>query len=503
MALKQNLVANVLGQGWASLMGLVFVPVYIKYLGMESYGLIGLFAILQTWLSLLDMGMSPTLNREMARFTAGTHDTHSIRDLLRSIEIIAIGVGCIIALGVWGISNWLATDWLKAEKLPIETVARAFTVMGVVTGLRFVEGIYRSSILGLQRQVLFNTINSIFATVRGLGAIAVLAMVSPTIEAFFIWQGFISVVMVLALATTTYRAIPNDKYIGHFSVTALHKIGRYAVGMLGITLLSLCLTQVDKVILSKSLSLTDYGYYSLGIAVSSVISMLGVPISQTYFPRLSELLARDDQKELIAVYHHGAQVVAAIIGSMAVVLILFSESILFLWTKNAELAHHNALLVSVLIFGNLLNAFMWMPYQAQLSHGWTSLSFRINIVSVIVIVPAFFLVIPRFGALGAAWVWVGLNLGYVLVGVQFMYRKILKDERRSWYQDDVLKPIIAATVVAFIVRLLASPTKNLITQALVLVLVSLLTLCAALFASTILRKELGIVFKRIASMLVK
>ena len=89
MALKHNLVANYLGQGWEAIMSLAFISFYIKYLGIESYGLIGLFALLQVWLSLLDMGMSPTLGREMARFSGDAHSAQSIRDLLRSVEVIA------------------------------------------------------------------------------------------------------------------------------------------------------------------------------------------------------------------------------------------------------------------------------------------------------------------------------------------------------------------------------------------------------------------------------
>lgn len=41
--LKRNLIANYLGQGWTALMGLAFIPLYIRYLGIEAYGLIGLF----------------------------------------------------------------------------------------------------------------------------------------------------------------------------------------------------------------------------------------------------------------------------------------------------------------------------------------------------------------------------------------------------------------------------------------------------------------------------
>ena len=98
--LKRNLIANYLGQVWNPLMGLAFVPLYFKYLGIEAYGLIGLFALLQAYLSLLDMGMTPTLSREMARFTGGSRSAQSIRDLLCSIEIITFGIAGLIASGI-------------------------------------------------------------------------------------------------------------------------------------------------------------------------------------------------------------------------------------------------------------------------------------------------------------------------------------------------------------------------------------------------------------------
>ena len=49
MSLKRNVIANYLGQGWKALMELAFIPIYIKYLGIEAYGVIGIFALLQSW----------------------------------------------------------------------------------------------------------------------------------------------------------------------------------------------------------------------------------------------------------------------------------------------------------------------------------------------------------------------------------------------------------------------------------------------------------------------
>ena len=39
-------------------MGLAFIPLYIHYLGMEAYGLIGAFVLLQAWLALFGYGFN-------------------------------------------------------------------------------------------------------------------------------------------------------------------------------------------------------------------------------------------------------------------------------------------------------------------------------------------------------------------------------------------------------------------------------------------------------------
>ena len=51
--LKWNAIANFIGQSWSAVVALLFVPVYIDYLGVEAYGLIGIFALLQAWLRMM------------------------------------------------------------------------------------------------------------------------------------------------------------------------------------------------------------------------------------------------------------------------------------------------------------------------------------------------------------------------------------------------------------------------------------------------------------------
>lgn len=460
-------------------MGLAFVPLYIKYLGIEAYGLIGIFSLLQAWLSLFDLGITPTLNREMARFKGGAHDAQAIRDVLRSIECIAFVVACLITFSIYLTSNWLASGWLRAEELPTVEVVRAFDIMGIVTALRLLDGVYRSSLMGLQRQVLYNVVNSAMATLRWLGAVAVLAWGSPTIETFFLWQGAVSVLTLVAFARATYLALPLSERGGRFSRRALKSMGLFALGISGISFLGLLLTQIDKVLLSRLLTLSDYGYYSLATVVAGGLYMLVVPVIQTYSPLLNELHACGDQARLIKAYHTGAQLVTVIVGSASVILISYANVILNLWTQNSKLASNSAVLLAILCFGNLLNCFMWVPYQTQLVHGWTSLSVTVNSLLVVFIVPALFWTTPRFGAEGAAWTWVSMNVAYVFFSVYFMHKKILPFEKWRWYFKDILGPLSGAAAVAIPSAWIMPNDLMVLSQLGYLILSSALTLLAA------------------------
>ncbi len=483
-------------------MGLAFVPLYIKYLGIESYGLIGLFAVLTAWLGLLDMGMTPTLSREIARFTGGGHSAQSIRDLLRSIETLALGVALLMGGAITLSAGWIAGSWLKAETLPVPLVTQAFVIMGWVTALRFVEGVYRSSIVGLQRQVLLNAVSSGMATLRGLGAVLILAWVSPTIQAFFLWQGLLSVATLAILAYTTYTVLPRAERAGRFSWAALRGVWRFAGGMVGITFLALLLTQVDKILLSKLLALSDYGYYNLATVVAGALYLLIGPITQAWFPRLSQLHAAQDQAGLIRAYHQGAQLVTVVAGSAALVLMVNAETFLHLWTQDAALAHRVAPLVRWLVLGNLLNGLMHIPYQTQLAHGWTGLAVRINIVAVAIIVPAILWATPRYGAEGAAWVWVSLNAGYVLVGVHFMYRRILSAEKWVWYGRDILQPLAAALAMVLWIDWTLPTPDGALAELGVLALAAVSALAAAsLMAVEVRRQVFGIIGPRARQLL--
>ena len=364
-------------------MGLAFIPVYIKLLGIEAYGLIGIFVLLQTWLSLLDLGLTPTISREMARFTGGGLDSESIHDLLRSIEIVVFVIAGMVAFGLWLASGWLSTEWLRVEKLPRQAVADALAIMGVVVGLRFVESIYRSSIIGLQRQVTLNAVISITATVRAVGAVAVLAFVSPTITAFFVWQAAVSVGSVCALGLVVHRSMPTSIRKPKLTFEPLRNVWRFAAGALAVTFLGLLLSQSDKVILSPTLTLTAFAVYSLAYTGASAVRLLAVPIDQAVYPRLTQLYQEGDEVGLAALYHRAAQYSAVLLGSAGFFVIVFGREVLTLWMRDDVLAAETYAVLWILTVGMVLNGLMNTPYYLQMAAGWPQLLAKVNVVMVV------------------------------------------------------------------------------------------------------------------------
>ena len=82
-----------------TLVGVLLIPLYLKYMGAEAYGLVGFFAMLQAIFNFFDIGLTPTISQQTARFRAGALGALHYRELVRSLEIIFI---LVAFLGYFG-----------------------------------------------------------------------------------------------------------------------------------------------------------------------------------------------------------------------------------------------------------------------------------------------------------------------------------------------------------------------------------------------------------------
>jgi O-antigen/teichoic acid export membrane protein len=465
----RNAIANFIGKIWSTGLGLAVIPLYIKILGVESYGLVGVFGSLQAIMGLLDLGMQPTVNRELARLSAldPRASAAPMRELVRTFATVFACVGLVSGLIVLVGSPLLAAHWIRADRLPVQTVIRAVGLMGLIIAMQWPSSIFLGGLMSLQRQVQANQILMLVGTLRSLGALAVIRFVSPSIEAFFLTQALASAAQTTLTGLALSRALPpTDEPVG-FRLRVLRAHWRFAAGMLGIAVLSVVLTQADKMIVTGSLSLRQVGYYSVATAVANALYNLIAPIGAACYPRLIQLAAVGDEAALKDFYHRSCQTLSVVIIPVTAVIAALSHTVLFAWTGSRDTADSSHLVLSLLIVGTCCNGLMNLPVSLQIAHGWTRLVVAINLCAITVIVPLELYGARRWGAPGAAAGWLIVNASYVVSVIQLMHRRLLKGEQWRWYLSDVLAPGAAPVAVALLATLAPAPASRLGALALV------------------------------------
>ena len=314
MSLKRNILASYISQIYVTLIGIIMVPMYVRYMGAEAYGLVGFFAMLQAWFQLLDMGLTPTMARETARFSGGATDALSLRRLLRALEGIFVGVAVLGAATLLAGSGVIAESWLKVQQLPLIEVQHAIMLMAVIVALRWVCGLYRGAINGFERLVWLSGFNIAIATARFVLVIPFFIYVGTSPTQFFSYQLALAVIEVVMLVWQTYHLLPKPDAGQRtpWRWEPLRGVLKFSLSIAFTGSVWVLVTQTDKLVLSKLLTLADYAYFTLAVLVASGVMVISGPISGALLPRLSRLAASGDDAGLIRLYRHATQLVAVI-----------------------------------------------------------------------------------------------------------------------------------------------------------------------------------------------
>lgn len=414
--------------------------------------------MLQALYTLLDMGMSATLSRELA---VGTSDERSsaIPTVLRTIEWIYLPIGPLIGVTTWILSDWLARYWLRTATIGVQEVASAISLLGVSAALQWPTSLYTAGLVGLQRQVLLNGLRILTSTLSSVGCLALLIKI-PKLSAYVYWQIGFSALQSVLFAWVLYRVLPGRGSPGRFSWVELRRIRAFAGGVMGITLLSLALTQADRFVLSRILTLDQFGYYTLASSLAAVVYRVVQPIYLAYGPKYAQLVARAQSNELSRQYHLSNQAMALVLGPIMAMSVFFGNDIVLLWSRDPVLTSMVAPIFTLLVAAWTLHGLLNLPYALQLAHGWTSLALNINLASIFVVLPAFWILGSHYGSIGVASGWLLLTVVYAVLGLPLMHRRYLKGEAIRWLLQDIGPVLIACSCAAALLAAWLSPLHS-------------------------------------------
>ena len=455
MSVKGNSIANYIGQSYQFLIGVTVTPLYLGFLGADSYGLVGFFALLQAWMGLLDMGLVPTLGRQAAFASGVDNGFEFFKRLLKSLELIFLGLAILIIVSIFLASEWIATSWVTSKILPTETIVYCIKLMGVMIGLRWYAALYRSGINGLEDQVWLNAANIAIITLKFLGALFLLSFISNDISRFFEYQLFIGLVEVLVLLVRFYRKLPATKISlcsVSFNWQAVKSVAPFSLSIAYTSGIWILVTQSDKLILSGVLNLSEFGYFSLVALVAGSITTLSGPISKAILPRMTTLFAQGKIEEMTLVYRQASHIVTLISFSVAMIFGLFSEKLLYAWTGDTKAAEWGAEVLLWFALGNGALAIEAFQYYLQSAFGQLRLHVIGSSISAVIQLPIIFWAAINYGVYGAGIAWFSIRIIWFIWWTPIIHNKFLPGFHLQWLFKEILPIIVTITFLGWIVH---------------------------------------------------
>lgn len=438
---KSALIGSIAARCLAAGLGLFALPIYLRYLGAEGYGVVGVFSSLQAMIAFMDFGLPATMTRQFAMAARDEAGRRHCRDLLRTFEVAYLALAATIAIALAALSPWVASHWVNVRDLGERQVTWPLQLAAISLAAGWPANLYAAGLVGLQRQLELAASSAVLALFRVMTAVVFLWW-QPTLESFFLAQLLASVLQSAVMGGQTWRALRASGQRPSIHWAFIHRARGFAGGMTLITLSSIVLSQIDKIVLSHLLPLAEFGVYSVAATLATTLSILIAPMFSIIYPQMSAIWAPTAAAEsaLTDFFHYSAQLMALLLLPLTAVLVCNPQAALFTLTGDRAISSQAAPLLALLVMAAACNGLMNIPYALQLAAGWTSLSVGLNGASIAVMVPMTWWAVNMFGALGGAAAWATLNIAVMVLTPQLLHSRLLPAEKWRWFTGDLFVP---------------------------------------------------------------
>ncbi len=444
------LVSSYLARGTTLFLPLILTPLILSRLGIEFYGLIGTFAIIQSAIALLDLGIVPTVARELAVLRGRNSSASEFHNTLYTIQAVYFALAAIGFMIGLALSTIVAIYWINSTQMGANAISVAFAIMCLGATANLINGLFSATLMTMGKQLQCNLVSTCLLVLAAfVSAIGLLYFSWGLIE-YVSWQTTASWVTLLIVRHLAWRSIPRHTSAPLFQSSVVVALRKFATGVSITQVLATLSMNMDRILLSRLLPTDIFGYYTLAATLSSSLMGLVYPILAVASPRLTMAFHSPDAKFAANQYHFYSQLVTAAIIPATMTVIFFAEPLLLAWTQNADVVHYAATPLKILVLGWLFNGLMCIPYATQLAHGLVRLGLYGLAISLTFQVPALLFFIPRYGMDAAAWSWLIIELSFFLIAIPIMHRRILKGHASEWYLKDTIIPGISGLIVVSI-----------------------------------------------------
>lgn len=448
--MKKNIIANLAGRFWSILSNFAFIPLYIKYLGFESYSVISFTLMITGIMAVLDGGLTATLSREFARKDNTEADKYRV---FRSLEAGYLLVVFLCIAIIFLASGYIGQHWISVKSFTPDQIALFLKIMSFEIGFQFLFRFYMGGLLGLEKQVEANMYQIAWGLFRN-GLVLIAIYLYPSLQTFFLWQTISTIIFTLLIKFALQNKISSDSRFA-FSLKiekdVIQKVGKFAGGMMLIALVSALNTQLDKITISKLLSLDNLGYYTLAVSISQGLIVIINPLITALLPRFTAHYSKDENAEAASLYEKFSLLISIIVFSIMANIIFFAKELIWVWTGKMYIAEKTFQIVPLIALAYAMLAMQILPYNVAIAKGYTKLNNILGITSLFITIPGYLIFTKLYGTTGAAGIFCLIQVISTFIYLYFINLKYLGFVFFSeLLVKQILLPLILSLIIGFI-----------------------------------------------------
>lgn len=361
----KNIGSGLMAQVWSGMLGLVVLPILVRGLGPERYGLLALSLAVIGFAAIADLGVGRAAAKYLAEDFERNETTRTQQHISSALSICSVmGVGGTLLLAA---SAPLLVDHVL--KIP-QHLAREARMVLWTTSLGLLPVLWRISLDGAlsgHHRIAELSIGNVLANTLKAGLSIAMVLTGRSIVGVVIANVAVSYLHAIGLwfYTRHYFAGRIKVRLGWDADIARELVRLGLLTSASSFLAGILLFYFDRFVIAVFLPLAVLGYYSTAFDITSKQCYISNPIGQAFFPVFSGK-SKAGAGEFEKHYFRAAKLQAVGLTGLAAMLVVLGRPLLTYWIS-PDIAVHSSAVLGVLTVGMLLSSYANLPYIAILA----------------------------------------------------------------------------------------------------------------------------------------
>lgn len=398
----RNWILNLAGQAAPLLIGLLTIPLLLRSLGVESFGILSIIWAVLGYAGQFDFGLGRATTKYVAE-CVGRNDSGNLPGLFWTSLLSQVVFGVLAAGMLAAITPTLTQRVLNISPVRAAEMESVLLILACSLPLVIASNSLRGTLEALQQFAVIN-----YVKVPANASVVLL----PLAGIFFGLRlpGIVILLVVARLLTGLvylifcFKFVPSLRGRLAFDAKFIRPLFSYGGWVTISNLIGPLLTYVDRFFVGSILSMSAVGYYAVPYEIAIRVCLVPQSLLATVFPAFSSLQARKSQTQLEDLYVRSLKSILLLSGPVLLTIASFAREILSVWL-GPDFAVTSASTLQILALGVLINSISFVPFGLLQGLGRPDLTAKFHFLEL----PFYFLtlwfLLVRFGLPGAAWAW--------------------------------------------------------------------------------------------------